>query len=608
VNTRLVSLVVVCALALAAAPRAVVAGTTELDKIQKEFKTANENGVPATVSVIAQDSEGPACSGVMVSASGLVLSDYDAGVVVKRGQATSDYARLVKVRVPDMKTGAFVEYDGAIVKSIKELDSALIKIAKPPGDGFKYLVPATADDLHVGSFTFVAGNSFGMGSESLPAMTAGVLAAATYRPRGEASAGRYESLYPSAAVTPGVSGGPLLDVDGRLVGVIRGFEPVTPDNPYQFLGRATPIDRLRAAYASTPEARDAFDEKAAKRFAGKVTESAALETVIARAADDSYPSVASLVVERREPLNTTTFTAKGPVPLPRYVGPCSAPVVGEDGWLLTSLYNLTNTGGMLSVSYMAALPPAARVSAGLAAITKITAYFSDGSSADARLVATHEGLGFALLKIDVKGRRAFAPAPASAYDPGRFLVPVANPYGAKQQPDPLINFGIVSKRHPDDAPMPWRGEIQTDAGGTDGNCGAAVVDIEGRLVGVMTLWSPVDHGRNSGVAFVVPWDKIEPALDAMKQGRSFRLPRLGVTWGGDSELGAIISEVAKEGAAEKAGIRPGDVVVKIGALAVKSVADLGKAVAGHYAGDRMTFVVSRNGQTVTVDVELGARD
>ena len=55
-----------------------------------------------------------------------------------------------------------------------------------------------------------------------------------------------------AGLTPGVSGGPLLDVAGRLVGVIAGYEAVTPDNPYQFLGRAVPIDLLRAAYASTP--------------------------------------------------------------------------------------------------------------------------------------------------------------------------------------------------------------------------------------------------------------------------------------------------------------------------------------------------------------------
>jgi len=608
VTARLSRPAVVCALLVCAASRAGVAGTTELEQIQKEFKAANENGVPATVSVVAVGSEGFASSGVMVSASGLVLSDYDAGFVVKNNQSPPAPTQSVKVRVPDMKTGAFVEYDGVILRSLKDVDSTLIKITKPPSSGFKYLVPATADDLRVGSFTFVAGNSFGMGSESLPAMTAGVLAAATYRPRGDGSAGRFQSLYPSAAVTPGVAGGPLLDVAGRLVGVIGGYEPVTPDNPYQFLGRATPIDRLRAAYASFPEARDAFDEKAPKPFASRIAESAALELVIAKAAADSYPSVASLVVERSAPLNTLTFTSKGPVPLPRYVGPCSASVVADGGWLLTSLYNLTNTGGMLSVSYMAALPPAARVSAGLAAITKITAHFSDGASAEAKLVATHEGLGVALLKVDLPGRRPFAPAADSAYAPGRFLVPVANPFGANTQPDPLINFGIVSKRHPDDAAAPWRGEIQTDAGGTDGNCGAAVVDIEGKFVGVMTLWNPIDHGRNSGVAFVVPWDRIEPVLAAMKEGRSFRLPRLGVTWGPGFEEKLVVTEVAKDGPAEKAGMKSGDVVVKIGASDVKSMSDCMKAVGGHFAGERLAFVVTRDGRSVTLDVELGARD
>jgi S1-C subfamily serine protease len=596
-----------CASVLALAARSSLAAPG-LEQIQKEFKNALEKGTPATVTVTAKDSI-QGCSGVMVTSRGLVLSDFDAGVVLKRGAKEPGWSDAVKVRVPDMKTGAFVEYEARIVKVLKDLDSTLIQIVKPPDAGFRHLVPASADDLHIGSYTFVAGNSFGMSSESLPAMTAGVVAATKHTPRDDTSdSGRFRFLYTAAAVAPGVSGGPVLDAQGRLVGIVSGYEPVMDDNPYQFLGKVMPVDRLRAGYRTVPEAKDVFDTKAPRFDAAKVPDTTALETVLAKVAADTYPSVASLVLERSAPLNSLTSGSKGPVVLPRYVGPASAVAVSDDGWLVTSLYNLTNVLGMFSVSVSLGLPAPAKVATGLGSITKFTACFPDGASGEAKLVAIHEGLGIAVLKAEVAGRRPVPPAAPSAYAPGRFLVPVANPFGAAREPDPLMNFGVVSKRHPDDIADPWRGQIQTDAGGTDGNCGAPVVDLEGRLVGVMTLWLPIQHGRNSGVAFVVPWDRIEKDLPAMREGRNFKLPRIGVEWPRDGATVPKIGAVAKDGPAEKAGLLAGDVVLKIGDLAVKSVGECTKSFVGRYAGDRVAITVLRDGKAIVLDVELGTRD
>src|SRR6058998_1902428 len=117
-------------------------------------------------------------------------------------------------------------------------------------------------------------------------------------------------MYTGAAVTPGVAGGPLLDVQGRLVGVISGYEPVTPGNPYQFLGRAMPIDRLRAGYAGVEEAKGIFPDRAPPPV--RVDATAALEMVISRAGTETYPSVASLVVERSAPLSVVSIGQKGP--------------------------------------------------------------------------------------------------------------------------------------------------------------------------------------------------------------------------------------------------------------------------------------------------------
>lgn len=607
VRTRSVLAAAFLAALLGSAPRA-AAAAPGLDQIQKEFKNAIEKGTPATVTVTARDSQ-QGCSGVMVTSRGLVLSDFDAGLVLKYRDKEPGWSDDVKVRVPDMKTGAFVEYDGRIVKVLKDFDSTLIQITKPPDAGFKCLVPASADELHVGSYTFVAGNSFGMSSESLPAMTAGVVAATKYTPREDTSnSGRFQFLYTAAAVAPGVSGGPVLDAQGRLVGIVSGYEPVMADNPYQFLGKVMPIDRLRAAYRAIPEAKAVFDPKPPRFDPSKIPDTTALETVLAKTAADTYPSVASLVLDRSAPLNSLTFGSKGPVVLPRYLGPASAVAVSTDGWLVTSLYNLTNVLGMFSVSMSLGLPAPAKVATGLQSITKFTAVFPDGATGEAKLVAIHEGLGIAVLKAEVAARRPVEPAPPSSYEPGRFLVPVANPFGAAAERDPLMNFGVVSKRHQDDLTDPWRGQIQTDAGGTDGNCGAAVVDLEGRLVGIMTLWAPIHHGRNSGVAFVVPWDRIEKALPAMKEGKDFKLPRVGIEWPRDTATAPKIAAVAKEGPAEKAGMQAGDVIVKIGDLPVKSVTDCTKCFVGHYAGDHLAITVSRGGQEIVLDVELGSRD
>jgi S1-C subfamily serine protease len=615
----LLPLVVAAALCGAPAlPASAAPSSAALESIQKEFKNVIQRGTPATVNVTAKGSVF-GCSGVMVSPRGYVLSSFDAGKVLRSPDAAPTYTSEVMVRVPDMKTNAFVEYEGRIVKTLKELDSALIQILKPPPGGFKCLAPATSDGLHVGSFTFAAGNAFGMAREALPGMTAGVLAAVTYLPRGESAAGgRFEALYTGAAVMPGVAGGPLLDVEGRLVGIIAGSESVTPDNPFQLLGRAVPIDRLRAAYGSLSDskevlaaAKEAFSEKPAKADPAKSPESKAIETVIAKAAGDAYESVASLVVERTAPLNALAASRKGPVQLPRYVGPASAVAVSADGWLVTSLYNLTS---VVEMQFLQLAPEEARVSTGLSAITKITAHFKDGASGEAKVVATHVGLGIALLKADVVGRRPIEPAQASAYAPGRFLVPVANPFGDKPSPDPLMNFGVVSKRHADALTEPWHGQIQTDAGGTDGNCGAAVVDVEGKLVGVLTLWNPIEHGRNSGIAFVVPWDRIETVLLSMKEGRSYRFPRIGVEWfveegkRFDAAKAAKVAVVAADGPAHKVGILPGDVVVALGDAPVASIFEFIMALVGRIEGEHVAVTVQRDGKPVTFDLELGARD
>ena len=601
----------------------------DLKALETEFKAAIERVEGATVVVVPSggddDRAGQGISGVIVSKRGLVLTHSDAGRVVsrERGKISVRTSDDVDVRVPDLKKSTFTNYKARVVARMPEISSALVQVADPPKAGFaSYLVPATSAELRLGSFTFAMGNSFGFATESPPSLTAGVVAALVRRSAAAAPAGGttdrraeqgpYELIYTTAAINPGVSGGPLVDVRGRLVGVIVGWVDAgaEPTSPYQFLGRAMPMDRVRAFYADTPEAKDAFAATPPKALAAD--EAGAIELVVARAAETARASVVSLEVQRKVPLSSTAISREGkPVELARFRGPVSAVVVSADGLVVTALYDVTNLATLVRPELAALLPPAATTKAGLEAIEGAWVHLPDGTDAPAKLVAIHEGLGVALFRAELpEGTclRVLEKSPADELTEGRFVVALGNPYGKAVDPDPLLTFGILSKRHADDADEAWRGHWQTDARGTDGNCGGAVVDLRGRLIGMMSLWDPASHGRASGIAFVLPWDRLAAALPDLAAGRSFRRPFLGVQWDRTALGGARIEKVVEGTAAQAAGLRPGDEIIEIDGKAVKTIGECGSALSKRWSGETLRLKIRRGAEIVDLTATLGTRD
>ena len=289
---------------------------------------------------------------------------------------------------------------------------------------------------------------------------------------------------------------------------------------------------------------------------------------------------------------------------PRYDGPVSGVVASPDGWIVTSLYNLANLMGLL---------PGARndIEDTLKKITSITAHFPSGQSAPAHVVAHHQRLGIALLKADVEGYAVAAarPAPPESFEVGRLVLCCGNPFGAARRPDPLLTVGMFSRSHPPDAPDLWRGDFQTDAGITDTDCGGALVDVEGRVLGVATLWQPVQQGRNSGIGFGIPWDRIEAALPEMKEGKSYRYGNgfLGIGWTQDGKDEPRIGEVTAGGPAAKAGVQAGDLILAVDGKDLKNLAEVQEAIRTRFAGDKITLTLDRKGKRVDIEVEMGER-
>jgi serine protease Do len=281
-------------------------------------------------------------------------------------------------------------------------------------------------------------------------------------------------------------------------------------------------------------------------------------------------------------------------------------LLGRDGLLVTSLYDLTNLGERLDVLWD--VPPGAGLEEGLADVRGFRVHLADGRTLGARLVGHDIRWGFALLRLDdpsVGVPPAPVPAPASSLQRGRMVVAAGDPFGARRPADPLLTTGILSKHHEEEIAAPWRGAWQTDAGVTDGNAGGAAVDLEGRLLGMLTIWDPARHGRHSGVAFIVPWSRILQSVPGLLHGVSPERGLLGVRF--RSGVLPVLGTIVPDSAAARAGLQVGDVLRTIDGRRVPTIPDAMQSIGQRMKGERVRVSVERAGRVFEHTVTLGAR-
>ena len=225
---------------------------------------------------------------------------------------------------------------------------------------------------------------------------------------------------------------------------------------------------------------------------------------------------------------------------------------------------------------------------------------ADGSAYPTRVVGEDPDLDIALLKIDAEGLRPIAVADINDVAVGDVVLAMGNPLGIGHTVTQGIVSAIVRK-----GATPIENFIQTDAAINPGNSGGALVDTAGRLVGINTLI--LSHsGGSEGIGFAIPVDLVQTVVAMLKtKGRVSRawlglwtgLPRQGE--------GARVVAVEREGPADRAGIEPGDVIVRFGERQVQRPQDVTSVVLGGEPGERMTIDLVRNGRPATVAVQLG---
>lgn len=223
----------------------------------------------------------------------------------------------------------------------------------------------------------------------------------------------------------------------------------------------------------------------------------------------------------------------------------------------------------------------------------------------ARLIATDRQRMITLMKIDANGLQVPKVAPREGFKVGQWSLALGRTFDSDV---PSISIGIVSAVN-----RIWGKAVQTDAKVSPVNYGGPLVDVQGRVMGVLVPLSPQSTGEtagvewyDSGIGFAVPLEDTLAVLDRMKAGDDLLPGLFGVTFQGRDNAGSapVLDRVRFASPAEKAGLKKGDRIVAVDGRPVQFVAELRSILGRKYAGDEIAFTAQRGEQKLDVKLTL----
>lgn len=248
---------------------------------------------------------------------------------------------------------------------------------------------------------------------------------------------------------------------------------------------------------------------------------------------------------------------------------------------------------------------------------KIMVTLSDRQTYTAKLIGKDPETDLALLKIDANSLPYLQYGNSDNLQVGQWVLAVGNPYNLTS----TVTAGIVSAKgrnidilpsDPRHKMYPIESYIQTDAAVNPGNSGGALINTDGELVGINSAIAS-NTGSFTGYSFAIPVNLVKKVVADLLQYGMVQRAFLGVTIRNvdadiarmaklNSTEGVYIDSVEPDGAAQMAGLKSGDVIMKVGGQPVNDVPTLEEQIGKYRPGDKTTITVSRNNQSMDIPV------
>ncbi|MDP3559544.1 MAG: Do family serine endopeptidase [Legionellaceae bacterium] len=238
----------------------------------------------------------------------------------------------------------------------------------------------------------------------------------------------------------------------------------------------------------------------------------------------------------------------------------------------------------------------------------ITITINDGRRLPAKLLGSDSETDIAVLKINAPNLKTLPLGNSDNSQVGDFVMAIGNPFGLNSFGNSQsATFGIISALKRSDLNIEGiENFIQTDAAINPGNSGGALINTEGELIGINTAIISPFGGGNVGVGFAIPINMVRDIVQQLLRFGSIQrglmgifvqhlTPELAQAWGYSPELqGALIAQVNGNSPAEKAGLKPGDIIIKINDTPINEATQVKTSISLLRAGSDVKITVQRD--------------